>query len=131
MNASDPSRIEDVLRPIRMVSFLGMSSGLASIAIADDAQAANHTIGVWALPLILVSIVLIGPYLVSIVAQASGTFPLLGVGAAHLGVLGFCVLVGLSVVAVRPLPVEAAAVVVVASIGALGVEAYGRRRGVR
>jgi hypothetical protein len=106
-----------------MVAMVCGVVGIASLATAYDAARASYTIQLWAMPVILVSVCALVPYMGSIVAQANrARFPLLGVRTAHWGVLGLCAAVGLAIALPKPVPVEVAIALVGVAVVLVAVE---------
>jgi len=117
------SYIERVLSPLRILETLAGSLGLGSVALAVDEPRASFVMQLWALPLIFVSALALGPYLARILSQAwSGYRPIRGVRMAQAGVLGLTASVGIAVVLVKPFPVPAATGLVVLSLVMLAID---------
>jgi hypothetical protein len=93
-----PSRLNEGIQPFLLVGVFLLSIGVAGLALSDDEARATRTIQIVFVVLLFPSLIAIGPYLSSIVAQGVGavSFPLVGVRVAAAGCAGFAVLIGLA-----------------------------------
>jgi hypothetical protein len=94
-----PSRLNEVVQPFLLFGVFLLTIGVAGLALSYDELRATRTIGILAIAVLIASLIAIGPYLGSIVAQGVGavSFPLVGVRVAAAGCAGFALLIGLAV----------------------------------